>query len=68
MSSLFGGTPPIPRPAPPAPDLSGEMSQSAMEAERRRAALATGREKLINVPSQSTQTARPSGQKLLLGA
>ena len=68
MSFLFGGTPPTPRPMPAAPDMSGQQSQDAMEAARRRAALSTGREKLLLVPQDSTQQARPSQQKMLLGA
>jgi hypothetical protein len=53
---------------PLAPDISGQQSQDAAEAARRRAALATGRSKLLLTPQDSTQTARPSQQKMLLGA
>lgn len=71
MSFLFGGgssPPPPPPPAPPPPDMSGEQAQAAMEAERRRAGLATGRSKMLLVPAAQNQSARPSAQKMLLGA
>ena len=68
MSFLFGDKPTPPRAPPVAPDLSGQMSQDAMEAARRRAAMSTGREKLLLVPQDQTQAARPSAQKMLLGS
>lgn len=68
MSFLMGGTPPVPRAPPVAPDTSGQQSQDAMEAARRRAAMATGREKLLLVPQDQTQAPRQSQQKMLLGA
>lgn len=48
--------------------MSGVQSQDAMESQRRRSALAQGRSKMLLVPQAQTQAARPSAQKMLLGA
>lgn len=71
MSFLFGGgaeMPKQPQPMPVAPDASGVQSQAAMEAQRRRAAMSEGRQKMLIVPQAQTQQARPNAQKMLLGA
>ena len=52
---------------PTAPDMSGEMAQSQMEAARRRAALADGRSKMLISPIAANNSAAPSQQKMLLG-